>query len=141
MKINTTGVTIGIFVVVISGLLIWSYAAKTHDPSIVASRGLHWHAQLAIIVAGEATPIPEGIGLLATGHLPMHTHDASGEIHMEFGGVVHHQDLTLGHLFDEWGKPIDSFGTNMYMTVNGATSTAYGAYEMRDGDVIVLTYD
>lgn len=127
--------------IVLAGGVWWSVTSHVTDPSIVASRGLHWHAQLAIIVAGEATPIPEGIGLLSTGRLPVHTHDTSGEIHMEFGGVVHHQDLTLGHLFDEWGKPIDSFGTNMRMTVNGATSTAYGAYEMHDGDTIVLTYD
>lgn len=125
---------------VLVGLLGWSMVLRASDPSVVSSHGLHWHADLSLVAHGEPVSIPAGIGLGAS-EMEMHTHDTSGEIHMEFGGVVHHQDLTLGHLFDEWGKPIDSFGTNMRMTVNGATSTAYGAYEMHDGDTIVLTYD
>ena len=127
--------------IVLVGLVGWVFVTRTTDPTIVSTRGLHWHANLTIEVGTTTVAIPEGIGLLPTEHLPVHTHDATGEIHMEFSGVVRHADLTLSHLFDEWGRPIDSFGSNMTMTVNGATSTAYGAYEMRDGDNIILHYE
>ncbi len=122
------------------GLLGWTLISQASDPAIVTTRGLHWHSHLSITVKGEDVPIPAGIGLGAA-EMPIHTHDGTGTIHMEFPGVVHTGDLTLGQFFGVWGKDMSSFGSNMQMTVNGATSTAYGSYVMRDGDAIKLTYE
>lgn len=128
------------FAIIVLGLLGWSAFARTNDPTIVSTHGLHWHSTLTIEVGTTTVPIPSGIGLGGS-EMAIHTHDSTGQIHMEFAGVVHESDLELHHLFDEWGRPMDSFGSKMTMTVNGATSTAYGSYVMHDGDTIVLRYE
>lgn len=125
---------------IVLALLGWSMYARSSDPNLVARTGLHWHAMLSILVGTTSVPVPASIGLGAV-EMPIHTHDDSGEIHMEFPGIVRTGDLELKHVFENWGRPMDSFGTNMTMTVNGATSTAYGNYVMHDGDVIVLHYN
>ena len=126
--------------IVILGLLGWSLISQAADPTVVATRGLHWHSHLFITANGQDVTIPEGIGLGAS-EMAVHTHDTTGEIHMEFSGVVHTSDLTLGQFFNVWGKDMSSFGTNVQMTVNGATSTAYSSYVMHDGDTIKLIYE
>ncbi|HUY62380.1 MAG TPA: hypothetical protein VMV50_01135 [Candidatus Paceibacterota bacterium] len=126
--------------VVIVGLLGWTVVSQASDPTIVATHGLHWHSHLFITVKGQNVTIPAGIGLGAA-EMPIHTHDDTGTIHMEFPGVVHASDLTLAQFFKVWGKDMSSFGSNMQMIVNGATSTAYGSYVMHDGDTIELSYD
>lgn len=125
---------------VVLGLFVFGSSLSAQNPDVVTTRGLHWHAMLSIEVGTTSVAIPAGIGLGAN-EMPIHTHDDTGRIHMEFPGIVHKSDLALHHLFDEWGRPMDSFGTGMTMTVNGATSTAYGAYVMHDGDTIVLRYE
>lgn len=130
----------GLGVLAIIALLGWGVTSRSSDSDIVSTRGLHWHTNLSIIVRGEQIPIPADIGLGAT-EMAIHTHDTDGIIHMEFNGTVRKEDLSLGQFFKVWGKDMRSFGANMRMTLNGATSTAYENYEMRDGDTIVLNYD
>ena len=137
---RTTLIIVGLGLVLLVGGSWWSRSLQAKDPNVIATNGLHWHAHLVIEVGTTTVAIPAGIGLGAA-EMAIHTHDATGEIHMECGGVVHKKDLTLGQFFKVWGKDINSFGTNMRMTVNGTPNTEYGAYEMHDGDNIVLIYD
>lgn len=130
---------IGVLVLVL-GLFALGAFLRSSDPDVVAPHGLHWHAHLSMLAGGNPVVIPAGIGL-APGEQPLHTHKTDGIIHMEFNGVARKSDLRLGNFFAEWGKPIGSFGRNMRMTVNGATSTAHDNYQMHDGDDIVLSYD
>ena len=62
----------------------------------------HVHAHLDIIVDGERKPVPPGIGIDGIKHLisPLHTHDATGIIHIENEKPG---SFTLGQLFIEWG--------------------------------------
>jgi len=120
--------------------VVWKVAAPVVDPDVAAEHGLHWHAHLTIEVDGKNVPIQADIGLGAE-EKPIHTHDTDGVIHMEFPGEVHQKDLELRQFFKEWGRDITSFGPNMHMQVNGATSTEYGRYVMHDGDEIVLQYN
>ncbi|HFC11130.1 MAG TPA: hypothetical protein ENJ75_03035 [Candidatus Kaiserbacteria bacterium] len=136
---NTKQIYIGITALIIV-LLGWSYLIRANDPTIIAYHGIHWHSSLTIKVGSTTIPVPAGIGL-GISEKPIHTHDATGKIHMEFSGVVHNSDLMLKNVFKEWGKPMDSFGSNITMTVNNATSTEYGNYVMRDGDKIVLKFN
>ncbi len=48
--------------------------------------------------------------------------------------------LMLGRFFENWGKRMESFGTNMKMTVNGKESLEYERYVMRDDDRIELRF-
>jgi hypothetical protein len=125
---------------VLAGGSWWSHSLRARDTSIVTESGLHWHAMLSIMVGTTTVTVPARIGLSGI-EMPIHTHDDSGRIHMEFPGVVRPADMELRHVFEEWGHSMGSFGANMTMTVNGATSTAYGDYVMHDGDRIVLHYD
>jgi hypothetical protein len=44
---------------------------------------LHIHPHLDLFIDGQAIGIPAGVGLTPNGDLPLHTHDATGTIHVE----------------------------------------------------------
>ncbi|HVR46725.1 MAG TPA: hypothetical protein VMT95_08870 [Candidatus Binatia bacterium] len=73
---------------------------------------LHVHTHLAIFNDGKQIQVPQYIGFapsLAGGCLYwIHTHDASGIIHLEAPGLTPPQGgpYTLGMLFDVWGQPL-----------------------------------
>jgi hypothetical protein len=75
---------------------------------------LHVHSHLAIFYNGKQMQVPQYIGLapnLAGGCLYwIHTHDASGIIHIEAPDISPPQGgpYTLGMLFDIWGEPLTS---------------------------------
>ena len=126
----------------LGGAVWW---ASTQSPpqsngELVSANGLHWHPELAIYFKGEQQQIPANIGLVG-GHKPMHTHEDLPIIHLEFQGAVRSQDITLKKFFDTWGKDMQSFGTNMTMTVNGEPNTELGEYVFRDGDKVELRYE
>lgn len=107
---------------------------------------MHIHANLSIVIDGQPQEIPEGIGLLADGDLPIHTHDATGKIHIESPEV---RDFHLQDVFTVWGQSFDSQeilghqadATHLItMTVNGTGSTDFGSLLLQDGDDIVIWY-
>lgn len=132
------GIVIGVIVLLVGGSLLSGMLQKT-DADVVSQKGLHWHPHLTITVKGEQVPVAANIGIGAV-HQPIHTHDESGTIHVEFGGLVRKQDLRLGQLFKNWGKEFNSFGSNVTMTVNGQPNTELENYEMKDGDKIEVRY-
>jgi hypothetical protein len=62
----------------------------------------HIHQHLDIFVNGRRVPVPAGIGIDAAESFisPLHTHDATGVIHVESPVV---EPFTLGELFGVWG--------------------------------------
>src|SRR3989344_1406608 len=89
------------FIVVIVGgsigAFVWYLVTRPPLPEgeILSRNGLHWHPELTIFAKGEKQEIPANLGI-GTVHNPMHTHDSSGVIHLEFRGVVRKDDLKLG---------------------------------------------
>ncbi|MCU1665239.1 MAG: hypothetical protein JWR58_5304 [Pseudonocardia sp.] len=81
---------------------------------------VHIHAHLQVYVDGQQRAIPYGIGVVAPLQLRqtvdgpfvvggarfygLHTHDASGVIHIESPVERHY---TIGEFFDLWGQPLD----------------------------------
>lgn len=63
---------------------------------------LHIHSHLDIFVAGRRVVVPAAIGIDAAGRFiaPLHTHDATGVVHVESRTI---RTFTLGELFDVWG--------------------------------------
>lgn len=117
--------------------------APSNSSDIIATSGMHWHPVLTMYVKGEKLELPPDMGLGAV-HLPMHTHvddSAQGVIHLEFPGMVRKDDIVLGRFFEIWGRDMNSFGSNMRMTVNGTENTEYEKFVMHDGDQIELRYD
>ncbi|MBV8354211.1 MAG: hypothetical protein JO101_02755 [Candidatus Eremiobacteraeota bacterium] len=98
---------------------------------------LHVHTHLAIFYNGKQLQVPEFIGFapnLAGGCLYwIHTHDASGIIHVEAPDISPPQggSYTLGMLFDIWGQPL------LRGNVAGLTGpvTAYVNGTEYDGDL------
>ncbi len=131
------------------GLVVWLFSLpKLPETEIISSSGLHWHADLSIKIKGANIEIPTDIGLGAV-HNPIHTHDNTGKLHLEFGGVVKKSDLLLSQFFKVWDKQFNencildkcngADGT-LTMLVNGATSTEYGKHQMKDLEKIELIF-
>ncbi len=65
-----------------------------------AGGAMHVHAHLDLFVDGAPVPVPADIGITPTTHAPLHTHDATGVIHVESARA---RTFTLGEFFDVWG--------------------------------------
>ena len=75
----------------------------------------HFHSHLALFYRGEQIAIPYGIGIVkpfrvergfvgeGSGYYWLHTHDATGIIHVE---APDERPYTLGNFFDIWGEPL-----------------------------------
>jgi hypothetical protein len=63
---------------------------------------LHTHQHLDVFVGGTRVTVPAGIGIAAAEHFisPIHTHDASGVIHVESPTV---RSFSLAEVFGVWG--------------------------------------
>ncbi len=123
------------------GMIWWSKTLQSNDPDIISRKGIHWHSTLAIYLNGEKQEVSPNIGVTGGAMMPMHTHEPTGELHMESEGVIRKKDITLGQFFKIWGRDINSFGKNMMMTVNGIENTELGNYIMQDKDKIELRYE
>lgn len=78
---------------------------------------IHVHAHLALFYKGEQIAIPPGIGIVkpfriengfvgaGSGFYWLHTHDATGIIHVESPDS---RAYTLGNFFDVWGQALTS---------------------------------
>lgn len=89
--------------------------------------GYHVHAFLGVMVNGKQIAIPPTIGMLQPGPVnqgsyltakcfyQIHTHDASGYIHLESTKTKTQAPLsswvfTLGNVIDVWGQPLTTTG-------------------------------
>jgi hypothetical protein len=78
---------------------------------------VHVHAHLALFSKGQQLAIPYGIGIvkpfqvnngfvgMGAGIYWLHTHDATGIIHVE---SPDDRTYTLGNFFDIWGEPLSA---------------------------------
>jgi hypothetical protein len=102
-------------------------AALEIRPSTSEELAFHIHQHLDLFVDGKPVSVPAGIGfgptLAHTTFLAfLHTHDASGIIHVESPSQY---DYTLGQFFGVWGVPIGRTriggltGKPLHVWVNG----------------------
>jgi len=93
----------------------------------------HVHAHVSIFLNGDQLIFPKLIGIvvnpdgsLKCGYVT-HTHDETGEIHVE---SAVQGTFTLGNLFDVWGQPLDATNVN----VAGIRGMPIRVYIVEDGD-------
>jgi hypothetical protein len=107
----------------------------------------HIHFDLEIVINGEKQIIPTDIGVSPACMNALHTHDTSGQIHIE---SPQKRDFTLADFFAVWGKTynkdqiIDSKVDDRYVireTVNGEEVENYENTILRDDDKIVIFYE
>ncbi len=105
----------------------------------------HYHPQLKIVIDGEQQLLPGDIGRSPGCMRPVHTHDASGKIHIETEG----QRATLGDFFQTWGKSFNNQqifdnvvddNDTLNLTVDGEPSSKYEKLVLYDGMEIVIEY-
>ena len=106
----------------------------------------HIHPELTIVIDGETQVIPTDIGIKPNCMNSIHTHDATGKIHVESPVK---KDFTLGDFFAVWEKPFDkdhildkTVDANhvIEVTVNDKPVTTFENTVLVDLDKIVITY-
>lgn len=99
---------------------------------------LHIHPTLTITVDGELEVIPSNTGIVRGCMAEVHTHDASGTIHIESALAV--KDFTLSQFLFIYEKPFVREGYSMKMMVDGVESNAGEGLVLKDKQQIKLDY-
>ena len=110
----------------------------------------HIHATLSLSINGENVPIPEDVGIrdsvCPNGMRGVHTHDATGRLHIETPGEM---NVTVGAFFAIWGEKFDDShilgqvaneNKEVVMFVNGTQNFEYENYVMENNAVIEIQY-
>jgi hypothetical protein len=99
-------------------------------------RDYHVHAWVGVYLNGELLALPRNIGIVpkdpARCFYPIHTHDLSGKVHIEW---TDQGNFTLGRLFGIWGQPLST------TDVAGLTGMPIQLYVVEDGTVTEVTED
>jgi hypothetical protein len=68
---------------------------------------VHYHAHLDLLIRGTHVQVPANIGIDRRRQKisPLHTHDATGVVHIESAEDV---PFTLGQVFAAWGQPLSA---------------------------------
>lgn len=108
---------------------------------------VHFHVHLDIIVNGTPVSVPADLGIGTTSLAELHTHDATGVLHIE---APANGRFVLGQLFDEWNVRLDDThlggltdGTtgSLAAYVNGQRITSNpAAIELKSHEEIALVF-
>lgn len=126
-----------------NGALSAAYVAAAGLPYAEEMLQVHYHAHLDININGKSVEVPPYLGWVAKGHnalglSPLHTHDASGVIHIENSVPA---DFVLGQVFTEWGVRLTPTCIAGFCSGGGNDLAAFVNGKRYDGDLtrIVLT--
>jgi len=113
-----------------------AYVAAAGLPYAEEMLSVHYHAHLDVIVDGKPMPVPAYLGFVATGNkvqglAPLHTHDASGIIHIENDVPA---TFVLGQVFTEWGVRFTSSCLGGYCTGSGKQLAVFVNGKRQTGD-------
>lgn len=152
-KINKIAKISIISVLIAAPVIGLGWYAATRPPipetDIISKNGLHWHAELSIEINGQKQEIPANIGIGAA-HNPIHTHDASGTVHLEIQGLVTKNMIKLARFFKVWDKQFNADcifdscngeGVTVKMFINGKENAEFENYQMQDEDKIEIKYE
>ena len=148
------GMTVVAVIVLIAGRIVSESAKSKRTNREVAlacttdmATQFHIHPYLSIFVNGKAQEIPTNIGIVNGCMNAIHTHDASGKLHVE---SPEKRDFALSDFFAVWQKPFTKDRILDYqadvdhaitVTVNGAEVTTYENTVLYDGDKIIIKYE
>ncbi len=98
---------------------------------------VHIHPELYIEIDGVSQTVPTNIGLNDICERAVHTHDATGQIHVE---AQVQREYVLKDFYDVWGEKIQKEGYDLVMTVDDEASIAYENLLLKDKQKIKLIY-
>jgi hypothetical protein len=120
-----------------------AYVAAAGLPYNEEMLKVHYHAHLDVVVDGKPVQVPPYLGFVAQGQkvaglAPLHTHDATGVIHIENNVPA---TFLLGQLFVEWGVRFSTTCVGGYCADATHELAVYVDGKRRSGDPnqIVLT--
>ena len=99
----------------------------------------HVHVHVSIFLNGDQLIVPKEIGIPKDSSggnkcfYSLHTHDETGEIHVEAAAVA---TFTLGQLFDIWGQPLDATNVNLA----GISGLPIAIFLLEDGGANATLY-
>ncbi len=108
-------------------------------PCIIPNMPLlqHDHVMLQIVIGDKLQAVPKDIGVTATCDYALHTHDATGTVHVE---AQDYREYTLGDFFRVWNRPLITNGF-VRMTVDGKdTKEDPTELKLKDRQQIILYY-
>ncbi|KKT89086.1 MAG: hypothetical protein UX26_C0024G0009 [Parcubacteria group bacterium GW2011_GWC1_45_9] len=97
----------------------------------------HVHPHLQILVDGDEEIVPANVGLSGC-ERALHTHDTTGEIHVEAQDT---REYTLGDFISVWGKDISWPGYTVTVKVDGKISENPIEIPLKDKEQIVMEYE
>ena len=117
------------------------------DVAGMAGYATHYHAHIRLYVNDAGTlhkvPVPQYVGIDVPDQIlaSIHTHDATGVIHME--SDKHNFKAILQQVFDVWGvrfspQCIGGYCGGVHMWVNGTPNTQFGNYQLHEHDAVTL---
>jgi len=101
---------------------------------------VHIHPVLSISVDGTPETIPANIGITQNCMAELHTHDATGTIHVETATTNRLSELSFADFFAVWGMPIERAGYDVAIQVNGASVASVDEVGFHDGDRVEFVY-
>ena len=153
---TTAAIVVGMALLVLVAVAAGVYLHRSQPEQMT-----HWHSTLSISINGVPQAVPTNIGIDAALYkdhsldsnsmmsmAPLHTHDATGQIHIEWMGST--EKATLGNFFRIWGQSFDSGqllghpagpGHEVRMTVNGQLQAPSASLALQDGMTIHLDCD
>jgi len=149
-KKRTLKIWISLIIIALMALVFPFLINKEPEPELefkVPRGPIHWHPHLTILINNEKQYIPANIGLGSV-HLPLHTHEDDGTIHMEINRPTK-KNVLLGYFFEVWGKTFNKNCIFDYCTdkgtlkmyVNGKENLDFENYFMHDKDEILIEYN
>jgi len=144
-----------ILIGLISWFVFWAFSSVNSNNNLPVTEinirshqniAFHYHSELEIVINSEKTLIPANVGVYPGIMRPVHTHDDSGEIHIE---GPQPREFTLGDFFLVWGRTLNSNcvfdncadSGQLKMYVNGVESFEFENYVLRDHDNILIEYN
>ena len=145
-------IVFGIFIAGVIGLLVFARAAS--EPREIVNRmwpgtevtclifghqnlASHIHPLLKITVDGTEEQIPANIGIDQGCMAEVHTHDATGQLHIE--STIHGKLFKMSDFFAVWGRTLEREGYTVAIIVNGAEVDP-SVYEFADADQVEIRY-
>ena len=154
-------ITYGVIGIAAIAAIAWFFLFSAAEPVDYDTSGLsfplgnvHWHATPIITVCGQNVPILMPVGSGHFGSSLLHTHD-DAKIHIE-GTVSDPSQITLGlfmanirmnfsetTLIDKENGDLCPNGQagKVKLLVNGAESSQYGNYIIRENDIIEMKFE
>ncbi len=112
------------------------------DRCVIGTVLYHAHPNLAIVLNGSRFTIPTGVGITGNCNKPIHTHDATGALHVETNDDRNYKIVDFFLIWGNWENNAQRaifnstqlFGAHVVgghtltMTVNGNTDTSFQNY-------------